>query len=79
MAGGEKGPGEIIGTLNIRTHQGVIRIDYNDSAYSIRYVDSTTCVTTGTTWGNERIHGNDNGWIKNLDNDIDSQLGIPRS
>lgn len=74
----KKGPGEIIGTLNIRSHQAVIRINYNDSAYSIRYVDSTDLRYRTDIWGRERIHGNYNGWIKDLVSDINTLLGIPR-
>ena len=34
-------PGEIIGTLNVRSHQAVVTIPYTTKHYSILYKDST--------------------------------------
>jgi hypothetical protein len=68
-------PGVIIGTLNIRTHQAVIEIDYNDTAYTIRYVDSTNLDHRVTRWGYTRINRHYNWWIENLVYDINANLG----
>lgn len=71
----DKAPGVIIGTLNIRTHQAVIEIDYNDSAYSIRYLDSTN-LGYRRRWGHAEIHQNYNLWIAYLVKDIEWYLGL---
>ncbi len=63
------GPGQIIGTLKLRKHVAVVDIKYNLSTYSIMYKDST-----GLDYDGKNIHGNYNGWIKNLDRAIKVQL-----
>ena len=65
----EVSPGQILATLNIRTHMAQVTIDYNLQTYSITYKDSTNQNYDGTN-----IHGNYNGWIQNLDNAIKGQL-----
>ncbi len=62
-------PGEILGTLNIRTHMAQVKIPYDMHFYSIIYVSSSNLNYTGT-----EIHSNYNGWIQNLDNAIRSRL-----
>ncbi|MDP1947883.1 MAG: hypothetical protein Q8L77_10330 [Nitrospirota bacterium] len=71
-------PGHIVGTLNIRSHQAVVDVTYNPSAYSIQYKRSK-----GLLYGEpsqmdgpetREIHKNYNGWIENLDNAIRTQL-----
>jgi hypothetical protein len=34
-------PGEILGTLNLRSHSAVVTIPFSTTSYSIRYKDST--------------------------------------
>jgi hypothetical protein len=63
-------PGLIVGTLNIRSHTAVVDINYDRTNYSITYKDSTNLGYTGTN-----IHTNYNGWIQNLKNAIDFQIG----
>ncbi len=65
----DEGPGLLIGTLNLRTHQAVIEIPYSTSAYSIKYRSSTNLDEKGGT-----IHKNYNGWITNLTRGINAQL-----
>lgn len=69
--------GVIVGTLNIRDHQAVIRIEYTATSYSIRYAGSTELLYERKANGEEVIHRNYNGWIENLVHDINSLLGIP--
>lgn len=61
--------GLIIGTLNIRTHQAVVNINYDTKTYNITYKDSLNLKYNGAT-----IHSNYNGWITNLDNAIKRAL-----
>ena len=66
-----RAPGQIEGTLLLRTHRAVVDISYNTQSYSIKYKDSTNLDYDGTN-----IHSNYNGWIQNLDNAIRAQLGL---
>ena len=70
-------PGVIVGTLNIRDHQAVIRIEYTATSYSIRYADSKALMYQRKPNGEEVIHRNYNGWVKNLVHDINATLGVP--
>lgn len=64
-----KKPGHIVGTLIIRKHTAIIDIRYSKKNYSITYKDSTNLNYDGTN-----IHGNYNGWISNLNRQIQAQL-----
>jgi hypothetical protein len=64
-------PGEIIGTLNIRSHQAVVSIPYTTKTYSIRYKDSTNLKYNAEK---QTIHENYSGWIQRLDGAIRSRL-----
>ena len=69
-------PSVIIGTLNIRTHQAIIEIDYTDAGYTIRYVDSTNLDYRVNRWGDDvLINRHYNWWIENLVHDINAALG----
>jgi hypothetical protein len=61
--------GELIGTLNIRSHMAKVAIPYDKQSYSILYRDSTNLHYDG-----EDIHNNYNGWVTNLNNEIRVQL-----
>ena len=63
------GPNALIGTLNLRTHTAIVDIPYSIKSYSILYKDSADLNYTGTA-----IHSNYNGWIQNLQKNIDFQL-----
>ena len=67
----DKGPGNMEGTLHLRTHVAVVDIAYNPKTYSITYKDSTNLQYDAKA---QKIHKNYNGWIQNLDNAIKVQL-----
>lgn len=62
-------PGQMIGTLNLRSHQAVVDISYDTKKYDIAYKDSSNLNYNGST-----IHKNYNSWVQNLDRRIQSQL-----
>ena len=61
-------PGLMRATLNIRTHVAVTEIAYDQTRFTIRYVDSRNLGYSGTS-----IHKNYNGWIHNLERAISQQ------
>ena len=63
------GPGQMVGTLNLRQHVAVVDIAYDRNSYSIRYKDSSNLNYDGTS-----IHRNYNSWIQRLDQQIKIQL-----
>lgn len=64
-------PGEIIGTLNIRSHQAVVSIPYTTKTYSILYKDSKNLKYDESA---QTIHENYAGWIQRLDGAIRTRL-----
>ncbi len=64
-------PGAAQGKLYLRTHVAVVRINYTNSSYSIRYVSSQNLKYDAKK---QTIHGNYNGWIQNLEKAIDVRL-----
>lgn len=64
-------PGEIMGTLNVRSHQAIVTIPYTSKTYSILYKDSTNLKYDADK---QTIHGNYAGWIQRLDGAIRSRL-----
>jgi len=64
-------PGEIIGTLSIRSHQAVVTIPYTPKTYSILYKDSSNLKYDAEK---QTIHENYSGWIQRLDGAIRSRL-----
>ena len=64
-------PGEIVGTLDIRSHQAIISIPYNTSTYSILYKDSTNLMYDAAE---QTIHANYGAWIYKLNSMIRMQL-----
>jgi hypothetical protein len=64
-------PGEIIGTLNVRSHQAVVSIPYTVKSYSILYKDSSNLKYDADK---QTIHENYSGWIQRLDGAIRSGL-----
>lgn len=67
----EEKPGHIIGTLNLRSHMAQVDIKYSTSTYSITYRDSQNLNYDGTN-----IHGNYNGWVQRLQQNIQSQMNL---
>jgi hypothetical protein len=64
-------PGHVIGTLHLRTHMAQVDITYNTKSYSITYRDSANLNYDGSN-----IHGNYNGWVQRLQQNIQSQLNL---
>lgn len=64
-------PGEIIGTLNVRSHQAVVTIPYTTKSFSILYKDSSNLKYDADK---QTIHENYTGWIQRLDGAIRSRL-----
>jgi hypothetical protein len=64
-------PGEIIGTLNLRSHQAVVSIPYTSKTYSILYKDSSNLKYDAEK---QTIHENYASWIQRLDGAIRSRL-----
>ncbi len=62
-------PGNLIGTLALRSHIAVVDIKFNTETYSITYKDSTNL-----DYGGTYIHSNYNGWVQNLEKSINAHL-----
>ncbi|MDP2698570.1 hypothetical protein [Thalassospira sp.] len=60
-----KGEGELIATYSPRNHTAKVEIDFDQTAFSITYADSTNLNYDGTS-----IHYNYNRWVNNLRQDI---------
>lgn len=67
----ESKPGEILATLNIRSHQAIVAIPYTTKDYSILYKDSSNLKYDAQA---RTIHANYTGWIQRLDTAIRSRL-----
>lgn len=63
--------GELEGRLNIRAHMALITIKYDQKQYVIEYKDS---VNLRYDPENNTIHKNYNGWIRNLEKAINTEL-----
>jgi hypothetical protein len=64
----DKGPSEIEGRLNLRSHLAVVSITFDTKQFSITYKDSNDLKYDGST-----IHRNYNGWVQNLEQAILAQ------
>ena len=64
-----KKSGHIIGTLYLREHVAIVDIKYSNKSYSITYKSSENLNYDGTN-----IHKNYNGWVTNLNRQIQAQL-----
>ena len=62
-------PGQLTGTIALRTHTAEVSIPYSATSYSIGYKSSTNL-----NEGSGKIHRNYNGWILNLTRAINAQL-----
>ncbi len=65
--------GEAKATINLRTHQAVVRIDYNKTEYSITYLNSINLKYDAQK---NTIHSNYNSWIQNLEQAINVRLSM---
>jgi hypothetical protein len=59
------GPGQMKGTINVRSHVAVVDITYDMRSFSIEYVSSQNLLHSG-----DQIHRNYNRWIANLEKTI---------
>ena len=64
--------GQILASVNRRSHQAQITIPYTASTYSIRYRDSRNL-----DYRNGKIHSTYNRWVQNLDRSIQQELSSP--
>jgi hypothetical protein len=64
-------PGHVIGTLHLRSHMAQVDITYSTKSYSITYRNSENLNYDGSN-----IHGNYNGWVQRLQQNIQSQLNL---
>ena len=67
----ENGSNKLRGVLNLRSHQAIISIPYSTKEYSLIYQSSVNLDYDSTE---KTIHNNYNGWIQNLNNNIQVQL-----
>ncbi len=65
----DKGEGNIIATLDLRSHQAVVDIKFTRDYYSITYVSSKNLEYDGTN-----IHKNYNNWVIRLNREINKNL-----
>ena len=76
----EQRPGLMRATLNLRTHQAVVDIPYDESRFSIRYVSSKDLDyrPDGLAPGYRGtvIHSNYVGWIQNLERRIVAESSV---
>ena len=62
----------------IREHTMSVELTYSATGYGIRYLQSTNLLYEERRGGTLRlIHGNYNGWIKDLVSGINAGLGVP--
>ena len=66
----EAGPGKLTANLAVRKHTAEVEIPYSTKQYSITYKGSTNL----DAGGDGTIHKNYNGWIQNLNKNINAQL-----
>lgn len=62
-------PGELTGTLHLRSHVAVVSIVHDTSTFSINFKDSTNLLHDG-----DRIHKNYNKWIRRLERQIQAEI-----
>ena len=63
------GPGEMVGTLHIRSHMAQVAIKYTNKNYQITYKSSSNL-----NYKDGEIHPNYNKWVMTLDNNIRREL-----
>ena len=62
-------PGELVGTLKLRSHVAVVTITHDTSRFSITYRDSTNLLQS-----EGEIHKRYNTWVRNLEAAIQREL-----
>ncbi|HED16210.1 MAG TPA: hypothetical protein ENI64_05265 [Gammaproteobacteria bacterium] len=61
--------GHLLATLILRSHVAIVDITFDKKSYTIMYKDSKNLNYDGTN-----IHSNYNGWIQNLNQNIQAQI-----
>ncbi len=64
-------PGELTGTLKLRSHVAVVSITHDTLTFSIRYRESTNLLQSG-----QEIHKRYNTWVRNLEMGIQQEVAI---
>jgi hypothetical protein len=73
----DDGPGAMIGTVVVRgKHTAKVRVLYDEKAFSIVYLDSNQ-LNYDASRG--EIHPNYNSWVRNLRNDIQTQITLAKA
>jgi hypothetical protein len=67
-------PGELTGTLKLRTHLAVVTIRHDTSTFSIHYKNSVNL-----RYSDQEIHRQYNNWVQNLARNIQSEMARPGS
>lgn len=67
-------PGVLLGTLHLRAHTAVVRIEYTSDSYRITHVRSDNLNYARRRDGSEIIHPNYNAWVQNLVKEISARL-----
>ncbi len=65
----EQYPGLLKLTFRKKTHMAVVEVTFDQSSYSIKYLNSVDLLYNGN-----RIHRNYNRWVANLELDIEMNL-----
>jgi hypothetical protein len=71
----KEGPGQMLATLNIRSHQAKVGIQYDLQQVRLTYRSSTN-LDYSEKEGVRHIHANYLKWVRNLANDITVQLQL---
>jgi len=74
----EEQPGRILSQLHLRSHVAKIELTYDDTAITIRYLDSVDLMYEEKK-GQRYIHRNYLNWIANLRTDISRNLVLMSS
>ena len=65
-------PGELTGTLKLRSHVAVMSIVHDQSTFSIKFKNGTNLL-----YESDRIHRNYNKWIQKLERQIQAEIAAP--
>lgn len=73
----EESPGNLIGTLNVRSKHVVrVRVIFDTAAFSILYVDSSQLSYNADTG---EIHPNYNKWVRTLRTQIQKEIALTKA
>jgi len=69
----ERAPGQLEATLNIRSHQAKVAVEFDSERVVLRYLSSSN-LDYAEKKGVRYIHANYEKWVRNLRQDIATQL-----